>query len=242
MKRGTLAWTAAVLFAAGCSDGTSDSGAVHKQQSKGSASQAQPAPGNPLLDPKNPAVNQTAPAEFKVKFTTSKGDFTVQVTRAWAPKGADRFYNLVKNNFFDEVRFFRVIKTPKPFMAQFGIHGDPRVSAAWENATIKDDPVKESNKRGMLSFATAGADTRTTQIFINYSDNSRLDVSGFSPFGKVTEGMDTVDKLYADYGDGPPEGRGPNQGRIRQEGNAYLKQAYPDLDYIKTARVVPVAQ
>jgi peptidyl-prolyl cis-trans isomerase A (cyclophilin A) len=188
------------------------------------------------LDPHNAAMNQSAPEKYQVLFTTSKGDFTVEVTRALAPKGADRFYGLVKNGFFDDVRFFRVIRG---FMVQFGIHGEPAVAAKWEDATIPDDPVKEHNTRGMLSFATGGPNTRTTQIFINYADNSRLDATGFSPFGKVTTGMDVVDQLYADYGEGAPQGNGPDQERIQKEGNAYLTKSFPKLDYIKTARIVP---
>ena len=191
-----------------------------------------------LLDPQSPAMNQTAPASYKVLFTTSKGDFTVEVTRDWAPKGADRFYNLVKNGFYDDARFFRVIRSPRQFMVQFGLSGDPNISAKWEEAKIEDDPVKEHNTRGMLSFATAGPNTRTTQVFINYGDNSRLDSLGFSPFGQVTAGMDIVDELYADYGEGAPQGNGPQQDRIQAEGNPYLNKEFPKLDYVKTARIV----
>ena len=195
------------------------------------------APASPLLDSRHADVNQKAPAQFKVKFVTSKGDFTVEVTRAWSPNGADRFYSLVKNNYYDEVRFFRVLKG---FMAQFGIHGDPRIASVWQSANIEDDPVKQSNTRGMLCYAKASfPNSRSTQIFINYGDNSRLDISGFSPFGKVIDGMEVVDKLYAEYGEGAPEGAGPSQVRLQQEGNAYLKRYFPDLDYIKTARIVP---
>ena len=190
-----------------------------------------------LRDPQSPAMNQTAPASYKVLFSTSKGDFTVEVTRDWAPKGADRFYNLVKNGFYDDVRFFRVIRSPRRFMAQFGISGDPNLSAKWEKANIEDDPVKEHNTRGMMSFATAGPNTRTTQLFINYDDNSRLDPLGFSPFGRVTAGMEVVDQLYAVYGDGPPQG-GPDQDRMQKEGNAYLNKEFPKLDYVKTARIL----
>jgi peptidyl-prolyl cis-trans isomerase A (cyclophilin A) len=235
MNRGFVVWTA-VLVLLGCSEQASPPKPKPKAKEGSAASSA--APDNPLLNPKSPEINKTAPAEFKVKVSTGKGDFTVQVTRAWAPNGADRFYNLVKNNYFDEVRFFRVIRTPRPFMAQFGIHGDPKVASAWTGASIQDDPVTQSNTRGMITFATAGPNTRTTQVFINYGDNSMLDGQGFSPFGKVVEGMDVVDKLNADYGDGPPQGRGPDQGRIQMEGNAYLKLRFPDLDYVKTARLV----
>jgi len=192
-----------------------------------------------LLDPTGAAVNQKAPDTFQAKFATSKGDFVVKVTREWAPLGADRFYNLVKNGFYDEVRFFRVIQKPQPFMAQFGISGDPKVAAAWREANIQDDPVKQANKRGMISFATRGPNTRTTQIFINYGDNSRLDGMGFSPFASVVEGIDVVDKLYAEYGEGAPRGKGPDQGRLQSEGNDYLKKDFDKLDYVKTARIMP---
>src|SRR5262249_1042731 len=147
-----------------------------------------------------------------------------------------RFYNLVRSGFFTEVEFFRVIPG---FMCQFGIHGDPKVAATWREARIQDDPVKGGNTRGALTFATAGPNTRTTQLFINFGDNSRLDSMGFSPFGKVIEGMDVVDKINGEYGEGAPGGRGPNQGRIQQEGNAYLKKDFPNLDYIKSASIVP---
>jgi len=183
-------------------------------------------------------MNQKAPATFRVLVTTSKGDFTLEVHRDWAPRGADRFYGLVKNGFFDGVRFFRVIQSPRPFMAQFGISGDPKVSAKWAEANIPDDPVKEGNTRGRISFATGGPNTRTTQVFINFGDNSNLDSAGFAPFGEVIAGMDIVDQLYADYGEAAPEGRGPEQGRIESQGNAYLERDFPKLDYIKTARVM----
>jgi peptidyl-prolyl cis-trans isomerase A (cyclophilin A) len=188
-------------------------------------------------DPSNPAkLTEKAPDVFKARFDTTKGAFTVEITRASAPNGADRFYNLVRSGFFTDIAFFRVVPG---FMCQFGIHGDPKVAAAWHNANIPDDPVKASNTRGALTFATAGPNTRTTQLFINYADNTRLDGMGFAPIGKVTQGMDVVDKLYGDYGDGPPMGRGPNQGRIQAEGNAYLKKDFPNLDYIKSASIVP---
>ena len=177
-----------------------------------------------------------APDSFKVKFDTSKGNFTVEVTRSLAPHGADRFYNLVRAGFFKDVEFFRVIPG---FMCQFGINGDPKVAAAWREAQIPDDEVKGSNTRGAVTFATAGPNTRTTQLFINYGDNSRLDHMGFSPFGKVVEGMDTVDKINGEYGEGAPQGAGPDQGRVQREGNAYLKKDFPRLDYIKSATIVP---
>jgi peptidyl-prolyl cis-trans isomerase A (cyclophilin A) len=191
-------------------------------------------PANQLLEPGK--LTGQAPPSFAVKFTTGKGDFVVQVQREWAPHGADRFYNLVKAGFYDGARFFRTVEG---FMVQFGINGDPAVSRAWKDANIPDDPVKESNVRGFVTFATAGPNTRTTQIFINYVDNTRLDPLGFSPFGKVIAGQEVVDALYHGYGEGPPKGQGPDQDRIEAEGNAYLDKEYPLLDAVKTARLVP---
>ena len=193
---------------------------------------AQAAPGAALKTPAN--LKEKAPETYKVNFDTSKGPVVIQVTRAWAPNGADRFYNLVKNGFYNDARFFRVISG---FMVQFGIHGDPAIAAAWRAARINDDPVKESNKRGYITFATAGPNTRTTQVFINFKDNGGLDGQGFAPFGQVISGMDVVDKLYAGYGEGAPSGKGPNQGQIQSEGNTYLKKSFPELDYIKTATI-----
>ena len=187
----------------------------------------------------NPAsLKEKSPALYQVKFTTTKGVFLVQVTRAWAPLGADRFYNLVKNGFFTDASFFRVISG---FMVQFGINAKPAVNAAWQPATISDDPVIQSNKRGYLSFATGGPNTRTTQVFINFADNVRLDSTGFSPFGQVVEGMDVVDKLFSGYGEGAPNGGGPDQGRIQAEGKAYLDKDFPKLDSIKSAVILGAA-
>ena len=186
--------------------------------------------GNPA------ALKEQAPPVYKVEFDTSKGPFVVEVHRDWAPNGADRFYNLVKNGFYDNTRFFRVIEG---FMAQFGVNGDPKVSAVWRESRIKDDPVKVSNKRTFVTFATAGPNTRTTQIFISYGDNSNLDSQGFSPFGQVVSGMKVVDSLYSGYGEGAPGGRGPNQTRVQSEGNAYLASSFPNLDYVKKATIVP---
>ena len=193
---------------------------------------AQPAPGS-LKSPA--ALTETAPAVYQAKFETTAGSFVIEVHRDWAPLGADRFYNLVKNGYYDNCRFFRVIAG---FMAQFGINGDPAVSAAWRSARIGVDPVKESNKRGSITYAMGSSpDTRTTQVFINFGDNVRLDGMGFAPFGKVASGMDVVDKLYAEYGDGPPSGMGPDQGRAQMEGNAYLAKEFPKMDYIKKATI-----
>jgi peptidyl-prolyl cis-trans isomerase A (cyclophilin A) len=196
-----------------------------------------PAPKAPdrskLLDPSK--LKEKAPEVFRARFETTKGSFVIEVHRVWAPKGADRFYNLVKNGYYDDVRFFRVLSG---FMAQFGINGDPKLNTTWHEANIEDDPVKQSNTRGMVSYAMAGPGTRTTQLFINYSDrNSQLDRMGFAPFGKVTEGMEVVDKLYSGYGEGAPSGAGPAQDRAQAEGNAYLKASFPELDVIKTARI-----
>jgi len=187
-------------------------------------------------NPADPGFAQQAPDSFRARFSTTQGDFVILVHRAWAPHGVDRFYNLVRSGFYDGLRFFRVIPG---FMCQFGIHGDPKVSAAWREAQIPDDTVKGSNKRGAITFAKAGPNTSTAQLFISFGDNSRLDSMGFSPFGKVTEGMDVVDKINGEYGEGAPSGRGPDQGRIQKEGNAYLKKDFPNLDYIKSATVVP---
>jgi peptidyl-prolyl cis-trans isomerase A (cyclophilin A) len=187
----------------------------------------------------NPAsLNQKAPDSYKAKFTTTQGDFVVEVTRSWAPLGADRFYNLVKNGFFTDASFFRVISG---FMVQFGLSAKPPISAAWSKAPIPDDPVTQSNKRGYVTFATAGPNTRTTQIFINFGDNSRLDSDGFAPFGQVIEGMDVVDKLYSDYGEGAPQGGGPDQGQVEAKGKPYLDASFPKLDSIKTAVIVAPA-
>jgi peptidyl-prolyl cis-trans isomerase A (cyclophilin A) len=187
--------------------------------------------------PKPADATAKAPDAYKVKMSTTKGDFVIEVHRDWAPNGADRFYNLVKLGYFTDVAFFRVVKG---FMVQLGIHGDPAVSRQWRSATIKDDPTgKQSNKRGMVTFATAGPDMRTTQIFINYGNNSRLDSMGFPPFGKVVDGMKVVDAIEGMYGEGAPEGRGPMQDRIQSQGNAYLKASFPKLDYVKRATIVP---
>jgi peptidyl-prolyl cis-trans isomerase A (cyclophilin A) len=182
------------------------------------------------------ALNAQAPALYKATFDTSKGSFVVEVHRDWAPNGADRFYNLVKNGFFDNARFFRVISG---FMVQFGINGDPKVSAVWHEANINDDPVKQSNRTGFITFATAGPNTRTTQVFINFADNRALDSQGFAPFGRVTSGMTVVDALYSGYGEGAPQGLGPDQQRLQQQGNAYLIKSFSKLDYIKKATITP---
>jgi peptidyl-prolyl cis-trans isomerase A (cyclophilin A) len=185
---------------------------------------------------RNPTgLTEQAPATFSANFDTTKGAFMIEVHRDWAPNGADRFYNLVKNGFYNDVRFFRVVSG---FMAQFGIHGTPAIQAAWRDANLKDDPVKETNRRGTVTYATRGPNTRTTQLFINFGNNAALDKQGFAPFGEVTSGMSVVDKLNAEYGDGPPRGKGPDQGRMQNEGNAYLAKEFAKLDYIKSATIV----
>jgi peptidyl-prolyl cis-trans isomerase A (cyclophilin A) len=195
--------------------------------------QKKDAGGADLTEPSK--LSAKAPETFKVRFETTKGPFTVEVTRSLAPNGADRFYNLARAGYFKDIALFRVIKG---FMCQFGIHGDPKLAEVWREARIPDDPVKGSNTRGTITFATAGPNTRTTQLFINYVDNTRLDGMGFAPFGKVVEGMDVVDKINGEYGEGAPMGRGPSQDRIQNEGNAYLKKDFPNLDYIQSATVV----
>ena len=200
--------------------------AVSAQQEKKDEKKSASAPD--FADPAK--LKEKSPESFKVKFETTKGNFTVEVTRSLSPNGADRFYNLVRSGYFKDVAFFRVIPG---FMCQFGIHGDPKISAAWRKAQIPDDPVKGSNTRGAITFATGGPNTRTTQLFISFGDNSRLDNSGFSPFGKVTEGMDVVDRFYSGYGDWPPRGSGPEPAKIQAQGNAYLEANFPRLDYIR---------
>jgi peptidyl-prolyl cis-trans isomerase A (cyclophilin A) len=194
----------------------------------------QAAPSKSLLNPAG--LTEQAPAAYKVNFDTSAGAFAIQVTREWAPHGADRFYNLVKNGFYDDARFFRAIAG---FMVQFGISGDPNVSKAWRNAQIPVDPVKQSNRRGFITYAMgASPSTRTTQVFINFRNNTNLDAMGFAPFGEVVApGMDIVDKINTSYGEGAPRGNGPDQGRVQNEGNAYLLKSFPKLDYIRKATI-----
>jgi peptidyl-prolyl cis-trans isomerase A (cyclophilin A) len=172
---------------------------------------------------------EEAPAVYKVRFETSGGDFVIQVNRDWAPVGADRFHELVSNGFFDECRFFRVVPD---FMVQFGINGDPKVQTKWRDARIKDDKVTQSNKKGYITFATSGPNSRTSQVFINFKNNSFLDRQGFAPFGLVIEGMDVVEKINAQYGESP------DQSAIQSSGNAYLKKEFPELTYIKKATIV----
>jgi peptidyl-prolyl cis-trans isomerase A (cyclophilin A) len=175
------------------------------------------------------ALKERAPDVYKAKFETSAGVFVIEVHSAWAPNGADRFYNLVKNGFYDGCRFFRVVPG---FMVQFGINGDPAIQRNWVNATIPDEKVTQGNTRGFVSFGKSSApNSRTTQVFINFGDNSRLNRDGFAAFGKVVSGMEVVDKIYSAYG------QKPEQGRIQNEGNAYLTKTFPKLDYIKKATI-----
>jgi peptidyl-prolyl cis-trans isomerase A (cyclophilin A) len=194
-----------------------------------------PPPETAVPAPLPTPADAASPGSFRVKFATTQGDFTVEVTRAWAPKGADRFYRLVSEGYFKDVRFFRVLPG---FMAQFGMSGNPALNAKLDSLRIPDDPVAQSNKRGTLTFATAGPNTRSHQFFINYGDNASLDLQGFSPFGKVVEGMKSVDALYSGYGEGAPNGPGPSQDSIATKGNEYLQRAFPKLDYIKSATLV----
>jgi peptidyl-prolyl cis-trans isomerase A (cyclophilin A) len=177
------------------------------------------------------------PDIYRAALDTSEGAVVIEVVKAWAPEGAERFYRLLQQRYYDGARFFRVVPG---FVVQFGIAGDPAVSARWRNMNMKDDPVKESNRRGTVTFATSGPNSRTTQVFFNLADNSRLDNQGFAPFGKVVEGMDVVDRFYAGYRDAPPRGEGPDQALIEAQGNEYLIRQFPRLDYIKTARILDV--
>jgi peptidyl-prolyl cis-trans isomerase A (cyclophilin A) len=176
------------------------------------------------------SAQEQAPEQFKVQFETSKGNFIIEVTRKWAPIGADHFYDLVQKGFYNECRFFRVVPG---FMVQFGINGDPAVQKNFRDATIKDEPTVASNAPGFITYAKSGApNSRTTQLFINYGDNSFLDNQGFAPFGRVVEGMDVVTAINSKHGERP------DQGAIQSQGNAYLKERFPDLDYIKSVKLV----
>jgi peptidyl-prolyl cis-trans isomerase A (cyclophilin A) len=180
------------------------------------------------------STDERAPDAYTVHFDTSKGEFVMMVDRKWAPLGADRFYTLVKSGFYDGARFFRVLPG---FVVQFGIARDPALNARWHKANLPDDPVKQSNRRGTVSFATDGPNTRTTQVFINLANNARLDARSFAPFATVMQGMEAVQLLYSGYGEGPPIGGGPSQTRAEAEGNAYFEREFPKLDYIKKATI-----
>ncbi len=212
-------------------DESASTSSDESKASTGNASELHPA----LLDPSTLEAQQ-APESFRVQFETTEGNFVVECHREWAPIGVDRFYNLVRIGFYEDVAFFRVIEN---FMAQFGLHGDPRVNEAWRDETIQDDPVEKSNKEGYVTFAMGKEpNSRSTQIFINYTDNSKLDEMGFAPIGQVVEGMDVVRSIHAGYGDGPPRGNGPDQQAIVKKGNAYLDEEFPRLDDIEQATIV----
>lgn len=199
-----------------------------------SASEADAGRDGPLHRPESEAMTRRAPDAYRVTFVTTEGEFTVRVRREWAPRGADRLYNLSRHGFYDGARFFRVVDG---FVAQFGLSGRPGLDRLWRKHPIPDDPVRLSNERGAVSFASSGEDTRTTQLFVNLGDNARLDAMGFAPVGRVVEGMDVVDELYAGYGEVAPRGGGPSQQRIVREGNAYLEEEFPKLDYIEATEV-----
>jgi cyclophilin family peptidyl-prolyl cis-trans isomerase len=222
--------TAAIIFAASTMVLAQGGGSTQKTVpvAKPPATAAAGPFDKALLTPS--ALTAKSPEAFDVKFTTNAGEFVVHVTREWAPLGADRFYNMVKHHFLDGAAFFRVIPN---FMAQFGLSPYPELNSAWSKATIKDDKVTQSNKRGAITFATAGPNTRTTQLFINFKNNSGLDSQGFAPFGEVTSGMDVVDKINSAHGEQP------DQGAITTGGKAYLEKNFPDLTIIKSAVVVP---
>jgi peptidyl-prolyl cis-trans isomerase A (cyclophilin A) len=220
------AWCLVWLFACGSSEPEKH------------ASIPAPAPAPAVAPAPTPAPAPEAPPaleNFRVKFETTKGDFVVEVHPDWAPRGAARFKELVAMGYYDKCKFFRAIDG---FMVQFGINGDPKLNATWKENRIQDDPVRSSNIRGRITFATAGPNTRTTQLFINYGDNATLDGMGFAPFGEVVEGMDVVDSLYKGYGEGAPRGRGPDQGQLQAEGNAYLEAKFPKLDGIVKATLL----
>jgi cyclophilin family peptidyl-prolyl cis-trans isomerase len=189
-----------------------------------------------LRDPKNPLWSKRAPDVYRVRIDTSKGSVVLEVTRALAPRGADRFYHLIENGFYDDSRFFRVIAGR---FAQFGIPGNPAIAEIWRNQSFPDDPVRANNTRGTFAYAMTGPDARTTQIYINTSDQLQQDAQGFAPFGKVAEGMDVVDKLYSGYGETSGSGmRAGKQGRLFEEGNAYLDREFPRLDKLIRARII----
>ena len=193
-------------------------------------------PPDILLSPQDVRWNEPAPEVFRAVFETTRGTFAIDVQRAWSPHGADRFYNLVRHGFYDGIRFNRVIAG---FIAQWGVSGYPEVTRIWKARAIPDDPVRQSNERGTIAFAMTGPDTRTTQVYISLADNSRLDAQGFSPFGRIVDGMDVVDQLYAGYGENAGGGvRAGNQGPIEEGGNAWLDREFPLLDHIIRARIV----
>jgi len=188
---------------------------------------------NPVPQKKVEVKRETAPAVFTVNFDTTKGPVAVEVHRDWAPHGADHFYNLITTGYFDGNRIYRVTQR----YAQFGVNGDPKITGLWSMARIPDDPPKQSNLKGTLSYAQEGAGTRTTQLFFNLQDNKALDKDKFTPIGKVTAGMDVVDRFYSGYGDWPPRGNGPDPAKVQGQGNSYLETRFPRLDYIRKATI-----
>lgn len=208
---------------------------AHQEQARERLAQAQATPGpagQPAVAPAKPEEKkdvEQVPDKFKVQFECTNGTFVVECVKAWAPLGVERFHTLVKEGFFDDAGFFRVVPG---FVVQFGLAADPKVTSKWREKRLKDDPVTESNKEGYLTFATSGPNSRTTQLFINTANNANLDRMGFSPFGKVVSGMDVVKKINAEYGERP------NQGMITYEGNGYLKKNFPNMDFIKKATIV----
>jgi peptidyl-prolyl cis-trans isomerase A (cyclophilin A) len=185
---------------------------------------------------RQPAPKIVVPEVFRVKFETSQGDIVVEANRAWAPHGVDRFHELLRNRFFDQARFFRVLPG---FIAQFGVHRDFNVQATWRNLFIVDDPFQQKNLRGTLAFAKAGPNTRATEIFINLADNKVLDDQSFVPFARIVQGIEAIDKLYAGYGEMRPEGKWIDRARVEEETNEYLVQRFPKLDSITRAQILP---
>lgn len=224
-KRSTAAIVGLILFITACPREYVQN--THAQE---------PSARSVLMNPKDKLWSQRSPDVCKVRLETSKGNVVIEVHRDWAPRGVDRFHNLVRAGFFDDSRFFRV---RAGFIAQFGIPGDPTIAAVWKDEAIADDPVRQSNTRGSIAYAMTGPNTRTTQLYINLSDNARLDADGFAPIGKVVEGMEIVDKLYAGYGEDAGGGmRGGKQGKIFGGGNRYLDHDFPALDKLIRASIV----
>jgi cyclophilin family peptidyl-prolyl cis-trans isomerase len=192
--------------------------------------------GEKAAEKKPPPEPAAPPPEiYRVLFVTSKGNFVIEARREWAPRGADHFFELVQAKFYDGVRFHRVIRR---FICQFGINGNPKLQQLWSTAAIPDDPVQQKNRKGMVTFAKLGPNSRTTQLFINLKDNLDLDKSGFAPFASVVQGMDVVEKLYFAYGEVAPRGGGPDPTQIELQGNTYLDRTYPRLDSIRKAAVI----
>lgn len=214
--------------------GAAESAPARTTDADGAATAADAGQESPLFAPESEAMTAQAPPVYRVVLHTSEGPITVRVRRSWAPRGADRFYHLARHGFFEGSRFFRVIEG---FVAQFGLSGRPELDTLWRRHPIRDDSVRRSNERGTLTFASAGEDTRTTQLFFNLADNRRLDGMGFAPLGRVVEGLAVLDSLHAGYGDGPPRGDGPSQAAILERGNEYLDSEFPELDRIDSVEV-----